>query len=82
MMIADLIDQDDYRERLKAVGVPLDADWTPEQCSAAALSWFENQDAQACADLYRLIQELRQQHALLLPEVKAALNTLAAACPL
>ncbi|MEH6580189.1 MAG: hypothetical protein V7731_24315 [Amphritea sp.] len=82
MMIADLVDQDDFRDLLKGVGVPVENDWTPEQCSQAALTWQEAQGQQVNAELYRVMQELNQQQPLLLPEVKNALDMLIEIYPL
>ena len=76
MMIADLVDQDDFRELLRGVGVPIENSWTPEQCSQAALTWQEAQGAELNTDLYRVMQALKQKQSLLLPEVKDALDTI------
>ncbi|SIS55911.1 hypothetical protein [Neptunomonas antarctica] len=39
MMIADLVDQDDFYRLLQSVGIAVESHWTPGQCAQAALDW-------------------------------------------
>jgi hypothetical protein len=75
MMIADLVDQDDFCRMLHSVGVPVESHWTPEQCALKALEW-RRENNQKSIELDRIISELKQKEQLLLPEVKAALQIL------
>ncbi|BBB30302.1 hypothetical protein [Neptunomonas japonica] len=79
MMIAELVDQDDFYQLLQSVGIPVESHWTPEQCAQVALKWrIDNNESNAdtVAELDRIIGELKQKELLLLPEVKAALQIL------
>ncbi|OMH39280.1 hypothetical protein [Motiliproteus sp. MSK22-1] len=73
MMIADLVDQDDFRERLISIGVPLCADLSPGESVRAALAWRERQDESVRQQLDQLFQTLLENADLLLPEVKSAI---------
>ncbi len=73
MMIADLVDQDDFRERLTELGVALAADLSPEQCVAEALQWHGLQP-QPETRLAELFNALLKHADLLLPEVKQAVE--------
>ncbi|WP_372739683.1 hypothetical protein [Neptunomonas sp.] len=77
MMIADLVDQEDFCSLLESIGISVKSDWTSEQCAQAAIDWrCINDNPDAAAKLNRIINELKQKESLLLPEVKAALNML------
>ena len=79
MMIADLVDQDDFYQLLQSVGIPVEAHWTPEQCAQMALKWRcdNNQsNTEMVVKFDRIIDELKQKEPLLLPEVKVALQML------
>ncbi|MFT6916983.1 MAG: hypothetical protein ACJAWL_003327 [Motiliproteus sp.] len=74
MMIAELVDQDDFYNLLQAIGIPLESHWTPEHCAQAALAWRAANDNHAAeAKLSRVVSELKNKEPLLLPEVKEAL---------
>jgi hypothetical protein len=45
MMIADLIDQDDFYRLLQSVGITVESHWTPKQCAQAAVDWRCNYNA-------------------------------------
>lgn len=77
MMITDLIDQDDFFEFLKGAGVPLEQDWTPEQCSQAALAWLVEQDEAIKTQFAIAVAELKEKKSIMLPEVQDALSILA-----
>lgn len=77
MMIADLVDQDDFCRLLQSVGIPVESGWTPQQCAQAAIDWrCANDNADEAVELSRVIKELKKKESLLLPEVKAALSLL------
>jgi len=76
MMIADLIDQDDYFDFLKAAGVPLEQGWSPQQCSQAALAWLVDQDDVIRTQFSVSVTELQEQIPVMLPEVQEALAIL------
>ncbi len=76
MMIADLIDQDDFFDFLKGSGVPLEDNWTPQQCSQAALAWLVDQNDVIRTQFAVSVVELKEQIPVMLPEVKDALMIL------
>ena len=79
MMIADLVDQEDFFRLLHSVGIPVESHWTPEQCAMMALEWRNdnNQNStEVMVEFDRIMGELKQKEQLLLPEVKAALQML------
>ncbi|GGK56418.1 hypothetical protein [Amphritea balenae] len=76
MMIADLIDQDDFFDFLKGSGVPLEDSWTPQQCSQAALAWLVDQNDVIRTQFAVSVVELKEQIPVMLPEVKDALMIL------
>ncbi|MBW6085232.1 hypothetical protein KZ836_30380, partial [Pseudomonas aeruginosa] len=59
MMHADLIDQDDFRERLQALGFSVPPDSTPEQACEYAVRGLSPERAQA---LRRLVEDLSLIH--------------------
>lgn len=69
MMFADLVDEDDFRERLQQLGADLPHDSSPEESVALAI-------AQQIPGLNHLADELLQDSGLLQPEVKQALQQL------
>ena len=80
MMIADLIDQDDFFQRLINIGVRLEPGWTSEQCSQAAIIWFSDADLVQKEHLRSLVKDLQQHQDLMLPEVREALKHLSDGC--
>ncbi len=64
MMHADLIDQDDFRERLQALGFSVPPDSTPEQACEYAVRGLSPERAQA---LRRLVEDMLGGHATPLP---------------
>lgn len=71
MMHADLIDQDDFRERLQALGFSVPPDSTPEQACECAVRGLSPERAQA---LRRLVEDMLGGHATLLPAVREAIS--------
>ena len=76
MMIAELIDQDDFFDFLKGSGVPLQQDWTPQQCSQAALAWLVEQNEVIRTQFAVSVSELQDKLPVMLPEVQDALAIL------
>ena len=71
MMHADLIDQQDLRERLVALGFAITPGATSEQACEQAVSGLSPERALA---LRRLVEELLGGHATLLPAVRQAIS--------
>ncbi|MBO3275976.1 hypothetical protein D3C76_418330 [compost metagenome] len=71
MMHADLIDQDDFRERLQALGYHMPADATPEQACELAVRGLTPERSLA---LRRLVEEMLGGNATLLPAVREAIS--------
>ncbi|MCY1281125.1 hypothetical protein D3C76_1056660 [compost metagenome] len=71
MMHADLIDQDDFRERLQALGFHMPPDATPEQACEIAVRALTPESSRA---LRRLVEEMFTSNATLLPAVREAIS--------
>ncbi len=71
MMHADLIDQEDFRERLVALGFPIPPGVSAEQACEQAVSGLSPERAQV---LRRLIEDLLGGGATLLPAVRQAIS--------
>ena len=70
MMYADLIDQDDFRDRLVALGFEIPCGFSAEQACERAIVGLSRERAQA---LRRLVEELLGGSATLLPSVREAI---------
>lgn len=71
MMHADLIDQDDFRDRLVALGLSIPPGVSAEQACEHAVSGLSPERATA---LRRLVEELQGGNATLLPQVREAIS--------
>ncbi|WP_445156571.1 hypothetical protein [Halomonas sp. E14] len=71
MMIADLIDTQDFRERLLALGIELPADADPDTCARLTA---QRQAEARVPGLAALVAELEAQAGVMLPEVREALE--------
>ncbi|MEX6500446.1 hypothetical protein [Pseudomonas zhanjiangensis] len=71
MMHADLIDQDDFRDRLVALGLSIPAGASAEQACEYAVSGLDPERAKA---LRKLVEELLGGNATLLPAVREAIS--------
>ncbi|MCK2184867.1 hypothetical protein [Halomonas getboli] len=71
MMIVDLIDGDDFRDRLVALDVHIPADACPETCAHLARL---KHDEVGVPGLDALVRELMAQSDVMLPSVRAAIE--------
>ncbi|UTW06285.1 hypothetical protein [Pseudomonas benzenivorans] len=71
MMHADLIDQEDFRDRLVAIGLSIPPGVSAEQACEYAVQGLSPDRAQA---LRRLVEELLGGNATLLPTVREAIS--------
>lgn len=71
MMHADLIDQDDFRDRLVALGLSIPPGVSAEQACEHAVSGLSPERATA---LRHLVEELLGGNATLLPQVREAIS--------
>lgn len=71
MMHADLIDQDDLRDRLVSLGLSIPAGASAEQACQLAVSGLT---AERSAALRRMVEELLGGSATLLPTVREAIS--------
>ncbi|MGM0693792.1 MAG: hypothetical protein ACQEUN_10390 [Pseudomonadota bacterium] len=72
MMIVELIDGDDFRERLMALGVHIPQDACPESCARLARRCALEGRVSGLAEL---VGELESKREVLLPSVRRALET-------
>ncbi|MDI5933586.1 hypothetical protein [Halomonas kalidii] len=71
MMIVDLIDGDDFRDRLVALGIRIPEGASPETCARMAL--LKHAEV-GVPGLQELVQALGEQTDIMLPSVRAALE--------
>lgn len=71
MMIVDLIDGDDFRRRVAALGVQLPEDACPETCARLAL---RKHHESGVPGLSELVDELMQRTDVMLPSVRQAIE--------
>ncbi|WP_163575850.1 hypothetical protein [Halomonas faecis] len=71
MMIADLIDGDDFRQRLVALGVRIPDGACPETCARMARLMHEQVGVEGLA---ALVAELEARREVMLPSVRNALE--------
>ncbi|ATJ81784.1 hypothetical protein ACFPTY_02285 [Halomonas beimenensis] len=71
MMIVDLIDGDDFRDRLVALGIRIPEGACPETCARMAL---RKHAEVGVPGLQELVHELMEQTDVMLPSVRAAIE--------
>jgi hypothetical protein len=71
MMYADLIDQEDFRHRLQALGIRVPAEASAEEACEHALRGLDSERARA---LRQMIEELLGGSASVLPVVREAIS--------
>ncbi len=75
MMYADLIDLEDFRERLVRLGVPVAAGVDAEHCCRQLLNFLAQPQGETSREQAKaLVHELRAQRELLLPDVARAID--------
>ncbi len=74
MMFADLIDQDDLFNRLRALGIALAAGVSLDEAADQVLAWFAAADETQKAALKALLEELQAKRELMLPDVTRLLE--------
>ncbi|MGR4070424.1 hypothetical protein OCT51_21195 [Halomonas sp. LR3S48] len=72
MMYADLIDAEDFRQRLVALGIDLPADADPDTCARLVA---QRQAEVGVPGLPALVAELEAQTGVMQPEVREALSS-------
>lgn len=72
MMIADLIDGDDFRQRLQALGVRIPDGACPETCARMAACKYNEVGVEG---LPEAIQDMMQHSDEMLPSVRQAIET-------
>ncbi|MBE0489656.1 MAG: hypothetical protein IBX53_11295 [Halomonas sp.] len=72
MMIVDLVDDDDFRDRLVALGIHIPEGACPETCARLARRCRAEGEV---AGLDELVGELEEKREVLLPSVRRALET-------
>ncbi|MGR2738466.1 hypothetical protein ACUY1T_08455 [Billgrantia sp. Q4P2] len=70
MMFADLIDAEDFRERLVALGIDVPAGAEPDECARLAA---QQHARSAVPGLPALVAELETQAGVMQPEVRESL---------
>ncbi|MDN3524210.1 hypothetical protein QWY79_02890 [Halomonas sabkhae] len=71
MMIVELIDGDDFRDRLVELGIRIPEDACPETCARTAL---RKHMEVGVPGLQEVVQELMDKTDILLPSVRAAVE--------
>lgn len=71
MMIVDLIDDDDFRDRLVALGIHIPEGASPETSARLALL---QHDETGVPGLQELVEALGERTDIMLPSVRAALD--------
>ncbi|MBP5979622.1 MAG: hypothetical protein KA748_05415 [Halomonas sp.] len=71
MMIVELIDGDDFRARLTALGIDIPDDADPDTCARIAAQTHQQN---AVLELPALVDELMEQQNILLPSVRQAIE--------
>ena len=72
MMIAELIDGDDFRQRLTALGIHIPEGASPDTCARLARRCRAEGEVPGLDELLRELEEKRE---VLLPSVRTALET-------
>jgi len=74
-MIVELIDGDDFRDRLVALGIPIPEDASPDRCARLARQALEGEVPLVVRPMAELVAELEGKRDILLPSVRQALET-------
>lgn len=71
MMIVELIDGDDFRAQLTALGIDIPENAAPDTCARIAAQTHQQK---AISELPALVRELMAQQAIMLPSVRHAIE--------
>jgi len=75
MMIVDLIDEVDLKDKLRLLGAPIHQEQRLADVQEAVLLWLEN-DPKHAALIHGLCNELQQSHITVLPDVMQVITAL------
>lgn len=75
MMIVDLVDEVDFKEKLLAISAPIGMDDSLEEVSVKLKGWLES-DPDQLEELKSVYEAFEASGATILPEVQAVLLTL------
>lgn len=78
MMIVDLIDEVDFKEKLIGIGAPISTQESLEDAQSKVLNWLQENPERKAA-LNTALEELENTGATILPEVSSVMATLRAA---
>lgn len=73
MMIVDLVDEVDFKEKLIALGAPISQQQSLDEVRDATLAWLKDYPEQI-SFVQQLCQEMEHNEVTVLPEVKALLQ--------
>lgn len=76
MMIVDLVDEVDFKEKLIALGAPISQQQSLDEVRDAILAWLKDYPEQI-SFVQQLCQEMEHNEVTVLPEVKALLQRFA-----
>lgn len=76
MTATDPVDQKDFLDFIRRLGVPVEPGWTPQQCSQAALAWLVDQNEVVRTQFDMSVAELQERIPVMRPEVRDALEIL------
>lgn len=76
MMIVDLVDEVDFKEKLIALGAPISQQQSLDEVRDATLAWLKDYPEQIYF-VQQLCQEMEHNEVTVLPEVKALLQRFA-----
>ncbi|WP_133011062.1 hypothetical protein [Marinomonas flavescens] len=76
MMIVDLVDEVDFKEKLIALGAPISQQQSLDEVRDATLAWLKDYPEQI-SFVQQLCQEMEHNEVTVLPEVKALLQRFA-----
>lgn len=75
MMIVDLIDEVDFKEKMLGIGAPVKDCQTLEATSEVLLSWLD-EEPEHCPKVVSACEELEATGATILPEVHSVIKIL------
>lgn len=76
MMIAELIDQDDFVLWLVEQGAPVAAGSSSDQCVAEIKAWLQSRSEPQRVSFHQALTAFADKRNIMLPEVQSAVNAL------